>query len=91
VVDEEELKRMMQAGLDALYARQAPVEAIAVFERVLAKSPTHYGASYQLATALERAGRAGEARAQWARVLTMAEGYSDGAVMAEARARLGGR
>ena len=53
---------LMKAGLDALYTRNDPNAAAAQFRRLLAVNPTHYGATYQLATALDRAGRPAEAR-----------------------------
>jgi Tfp pilus assembly protein PilF len=52
----------MQAGLDALYTRHDPPAAETEFRKVLAANPTHYGATYQLAAALDAAGRPDEAR-----------------------------
>ena len=78
----------MKAGLDALYTRNDPAAAALEFRKVLAQNPTHYGATYQLATALDRAGRRAEARPLWEKVVTLAEGYQDQATLATARARL---
>jgi Tfp pilus assembly protein PilF len=61
---------MMQAGLDALYTKSDPNTAATLFRQVLARHPTHYGATFQLATALDRAGEADEARPLWDSELT---------------------
>ena len=74
----------MSAGLHAT----DPSLAITHFQRALALVPTHYGASFQLARALDRAGRKDEAQPIWERVLRMAEGYQDRSVIDVARARL---
>jgi Tfp pilus assembly protein PilF len=79
---------MMNTGLDALYRRQDPGAAVIEFRKVLERNPTHYGASFQLATALDRAGKAAEARPLWEKVLKMAEGYNDLPTLATARTRL---
>src|SRR5262245_52398673 len=79
----------MQAGLDTLYTRNDPAAAAAEFRKVLAQNPTHYGATYQLATALDRAGKPDEARPYWEKMLPMAEAVRDDATLATARARLG--
>jgi tetratricopeptide (TPR) repeat protein len=83
-----DLEPAMKAGLDALYTRNDPAAAAVEFRKVLANNPTHYGATYQLATALDRAGRRAEARPLWEKVVTMAEGYKDQPTLATARARL---
>ena len=62
--------------------------AAAQFRKVLERNPTHYGATYQLATALDRAGRPTEARPLWEVVVTMAEKYQDQPTLTTARARL---
>jgi tetratricopeptide (TPR) repeat protein len=80
---------LMKAGLDALYVRNDPNAAAVEFRKVLAQNPTHYGATYQLATALDRAGKGDEARGYWEKMLPMAEAVKDGATVATARARLG--
>jgi Flp pilus assembly protein TadD len=48
---------LMKAGLDALYTRSDPAAAAAEFRKVLTLNPDHYGATYQLATALDRVGK----------------------------------
>jgi len=78
----------MQAGLEALHTRHDPNAAIAAFRKVLEHNPTHYGATFQLAAALDAAGRPSEARPVWEKVLAMAEGYRDAETAVAARARL---
>jgi protein O-mannosyl-transferase len=79
---------MMRSGLDALYKQGDPGGAAAQFRKVLERNPTHYGATFQLATALDRAGKPAEARPLWETVLRMAEGYKDQPTADTARARL---
>ena len=78
----------MQAGLDALYQRHDPVEAIVQFRKVLERNPTHYGATFQLASALDAAGKPAEARPLWEKMLQMAEAVQDKETADRARARL---
>ena len=79
---------LMKAGLDALYEKRDPNAAAAEFRKVLERNPTHYGATYQLATALDRAGKPAEARPLWEKVVKMAEAFKDQGTLATARARL---
>jgi Tfp pilus assembly protein PilF len=79
---------LMKAGLDLLYPGNDPAAAAALFRQVLERNPTHYGATFQLATALDRAGEVAEARPLWDKVLEMAEGYNDAETAATARTRL---
>lgn len=79
---------MMALGLDLLHRQGNPTAAIAQFRGVLRKNRTHYGATYQLATALEVAGQAAEARVVWQRMLGMATQINDQKVMQTARDRL---
>jgi tetratricopeptide (TPR) repeat protein len=81
----------MREGLDALYARHDPARAAERFRAVLAAMPTHYGATYQLAKALDEAGRTAEATPVWARMLAMAEAAGDQPVVATCRERLARR
>ena len=85
---EEQQGIFMKAGLDALYSRKDPNAAAAEFRKVLALSPTHYGATYQLAVALDGAGKPGEARPLWEAVLKMASSYNDQPTLEAARSRL---
>ncbi len=79
---------MMKAGLDALYTRNEPTAAVGLFRKVLERNPTHYGATFQLAMALDRAGKPAEARPLWEKVLKTAEGEGDKATAETARKRL---
>jgi Tfp pilus assembly protein PilF len=79
---------IMRAGLDAMYVRKDPAAAAAEFRKVLARNPAHYGATYQLAAALDRSGKRAEARPLWEKVVKMAEGYKDQRTLDTARARL---
>lgn len=78
----------MKEGIDALYGRRDYEAAATAFRKVLELNPNHYGATYQLAAALDRSGKAAEARPLWEKVLKMAEGYKDKATADTARARL---
>lgn len=79
---------LMQSGLDALYARKDPDTSINQFTRVLVNNPSHYGATFQLAMALDQAGKPDEARPVWKRVLAMAEASHDTDAANTARMRL---
>ncbi len=79
---------MMKAGVVLLYARRDPNGAAAQFRKVLERNPTHYGATFQLAMALDHAGKPAEARSLWEKVLKMAEGSNDKPTADTARARL---
>ena len=68
---------LMKDGLDALYNRKDYNGAAAQFRKVLKRNPNHYGANFQLAMALDRAGKKDEARPLWLKVLKMAEKYND--------------
>lgn len=86
--DSRTAETRMQAGLDEFYARGDPTAAAALFRGVLEQNPTHYGATYQLAAALDAAGERNEARAFWEKMLPMAEAINDQATIDMARARL---
>jgi tetratricopeptide (TPR) repeat protein len=79
----------MRAGLEALHTANDPEAAIPHFRAVLEENADHYGANYQIAVALERAGRASEAKPYWERVLVLAEKTGDSETAETARARLG--
>jgi Tfp pilus assembly protein PilF len=79
---------MMARGLDLMYTRNDPAGAIEQFNGILARNRTHYGATYQLAVALDRAGRKADAKAVWQRVLPMAIQFKDQKTIDTARARL---
>jgi tetratricopeptide (TPR) repeat protein len=85
---DDEQGHLMQAGIDALYTQHDPAKAVDLFRKVLALNPQHYGASYQLAVALDAAGRKGEARALWPEVLEMASHLKDEKTMQDVAARI---
>lgn len=78
----------MQAGMAALYRQDDAAAAVARFRAVLARNPSHFGATLQLAKALDRAGRPDEALPVWRRMLEMAEAVGNAETAAVARARL---
>ena len=79
---------MMVRGLDLMYRQNDPAGAIEQFNGILARNRTHYGATYQLAVALDRANRPDEAKQVWQRVLPMAIQFKDQKTIDTARARL---
>jgi tetratricopeptide (TPR) repeat protein len=79
---------LMAAALAKLYQDHDAPGAVPLLEKLIERSPAHYGAHYQLAVALDLANRPAEAREAWARVLTMAEANRDQPTEAKARARL---
>jgi Flp pilus assembly protein TadD len=78
----------MQRGVTALYTNRDPETAIGEFRTVLRHTPTHYGATYQLAAALDAAGKPDEARPLWEKVLAMADAIEDVTTAHTARRRL---
>lgn len=82
---------MMVLGVDLLRRQNNAVAAASEFRKVLLKTPTHYGATYQLAMSLDKQGKNAEARPLWQKVLAMATGYNDTATMATARQHLAGK
>ena len=83
-----EIQTLMETGLDDLYKREDPSGAAACFRQVLARNPEHYGATLQLAKALDRAGKPDEALAVWRKMLGMAEAIGDAETVGTVRARL---
>jgi len=84
-----EAQQQMAAGLKALYTLRDGALAVSAFERVLQLSPAHYGATLQLAKALDAAGRTADAEQQWRTVLAAATAINDHVTIADARSRLG--
>ena len=74
--------------LYALYAGGDPSAAATQFRKILERNPNHYGAVFQLATALDQAGLPNDAGQLWEKALKMAEGYNDNQTAERARARL---
>jgi hypothetical protein len=85
----KEIQTLMQMGLDALYKQDDPNGAAARFRQVLARNPDHYGATLQLAKALDRAGKPEEALPVWRKMLQMAEDADDAETIHTVRTRLG--
>jgi hypothetical protein len=85
----KEIQQEMEAGVNALYRRNAPIEAVEKFRAVLARNPDHFGATLQLAKALDRAGQPDQAALVWRKMLDMAEAINNAETAAAARARLG--
>lgn len=83
-----EIQDLMQSGLDALYVRGDAGAAVARFREVLARNPEHYGATLQLAKALDRTGKPQEALPVWRKMLGMAEEIGDAETLSTVRARL---
>ena len=81
---------VMQEGLDKMYSKTAPdpIGAAAKFREVLKHTPTHYGAHYQLAVALDRGGSPRAARAEWEAVKKGAQAINDQQTLATATKRL---
>ena len=82
------VQQLMTAGLDALYKQSDPNAAAGYFRQVLAINPDHYGATLQLAKALDRAGKPNEALPLWRKMQTMAEAAGDTETLRTVRARL---
>lgn len=79
---------LMAQGLNKLYQASDPFGAEAIFREVLKRTPTHYGAHYQLAVALDRGGKPTEARPEWDRVRRAAQAIGDSTTLSTARRRL---
>ena len=80
----------MALGLDLMRRQNNPSAAAEQFRKVLQRNPTHYGATYQLAMALDKAGQPAQARPLWQKVLGMATAIKDDATAQTARQRLAG-
>ena len=81
--------RAMRAGLAAMYEQKNPRAAIPRFLETLANRPDHYGATFQLAKALDQAGDSTTALPIWKRMLDMAVQQGDEATAKLVRSRLG--
>ena len=79
---------LMAGGLRALYEENDPIRAQDLFRKVLERNPAHYGATFQLAVALDSSGQGPAARPYWEKVLAMAAGYHDQDTANRARLRL---
>ena len=79
---------MMALGLDYFYRHNNAAAAAQEFRKVIAKNPIHYGATYQLAKALDVLGQRSEATPLWVKVLGMATQYRDERTIQQAKDRL---
>ena len=79
---------MMALGLHHLYTQNDAAAAAQQFRNVIAKVPTHYGATYQLAKSLDILGQRDQAMPLWRKVLGMATQYRDDKTILQARERL---
>src|SRR5947207_12890910 len=86
---EDTPEALMKSGVETLYTKGDPDAAIPIFRKVLEQNPSHYGATFQLAMALERAGKRADARPLWERALQMAQGFNDQPTVDMARQMLG--
>ena len=86
--DPQELRALMDEGLALRYRAGDARRAADVFKKVLSRMPDHYGATYQLAAALDAEGRRAEARPLWEKMLRMAEQVHDEPTRRTATARL---
>jgi len=85
---EPSLEDLMNQGMALRYQVGDAARAAAIFRSVLDRMPTHYGATYQLAAALDADGRRAEARPLWEEVEAMAEKIHDEPTLRTARERL---
>ena len=67
VVNAESDEALMKAGLEAPYTARDPKAAATQFRKVLEQHPNHYGATFELAMALDRGGKSAEALPLWGR------------------------
>jgi tetratricopeptide (TPR) repeat protein len=83
-----QLEAAMHAGLLYHHYLGNPGAAVERYRQVLRLNPNHYGAHYQLATALLANGQKAEARAAWRAFVPLAEALGDKAALARAPAEL---
>jgi hypothetical protein len=81
--------RAMKAGLTAMYEQRNARAAVPKFREALANRPDHYGATFQLAKALDQSGDSTDALPIWKRMLDMARAQGDEATATLVRSRLG--
>ena len=86
--DTASVDAMMNLGLHFLYKQSDAASAAQQFRGVIAKVPTHYGATYQLAKSLDLLGQRDQATPYWRKVLGMATQYRDQNTIQQARERL---
>jgi hypothetical protein len=81
--------RAMRAGLAAMYERRDPKTAAVFFREALSNRADHYGATFQLAKALDQSGDSSSALPVWRRMLDLAHAQGDSATAAIAQRRVG--
>ena len=79
----------MKVGLAMMYERHDPRAAVMFFRQVLSDRPDHYGATFQLAKALDQSGDTTLAVPIWKRMLDLALAQGDTATIKIVRSRLG--
>jgi Tfp pilus assembly protein PilF len=84
-------EQRMTRGVDLIYRLNDPAGAAVLIREVVQRNPTHYGAHFQLATALERSGNAAESRQWWQKFERLAVAIGDSANLAVAREKLAAR
>jgi tetratricopeptide (TPR) repeat protein len=80
--------QLMNSALYLLYTAGDAAGAETQLREILNRNANHYGANYQLATALDKQNKAADARPLWQKVLKMAQDVKDSATIAAAQARL---
>jgi Tfp pilus assembly protein PilF len=81
----------MTRAVDLLYREQDAAKAVELLREVLARTPDHYGAHYQIATALDKLGQRAEAEKYWRAFEPMARATNDQASLATVTERLAQR
>jgi hypothetical protein len=81
-------ERAMKAGLAAMYERRDARAAAALFREVLTNRADHYGATFQLAKALDQSGDSTAALPVWRRILDLARTAGDSTTAAIATLRI---
>ena len=81
-------ERAMKAGLVAMYERRDARAAAPLFREVLTNRVDHYGATFQLAKALDQSGDSTAALPVWRRMLDLARNAGDSTTAAIASRRL---
>ncbi len=84
-------EQRMTRGVDLMYRLNDPAGAAVLLREIVQRNPQHYGANFQLASALERSGNAAEARQWWQKFERLAVAIGDSANLAIAREKLAAR
>jgi hypothetical protein len=79
----------MKVGLAMMYDRHDPRAAVVFFRQVLSDRPDHYGATFQLAKALDQSGDTTLSVPIWKRMLDLAQAQGDTTTIRAAKRRLG--